>query len=288
MSTVRILRAGALATLQDSGRFGMLAHGVAASGPMDRLGFEAAGALLAEAGATAIEFSQGLGFRADEAISVAFAGGAFALTVNGVPAGWPGAAFLTAGDSVDIAPGPSGNYGYVRFGREIDVPAILGSRATNVTVGLGGWKGRALRAGDRLPLGATGASVAHRATTEADGPIRVLWGLHADLFGSKVRDGLISEEFAISTAMDRMGVCLLDPAGVFAGQGRLGLVSDAIVPGDIQIVGDGTAMVLMRDHQPTGGYPRIATIVTADFDRFAQMRPGSTVRFRPVGLENAR
>jgi allophanate hydrolase subunit 2 len=85
-----------------------------------------------------------------------------------------------------------------------------------------------------------------------------------------------------------MGVRLLDPAGVFRTQRRLNLVSDAIVPGDIQILGDGTPAVLMRDHQPTGGYPRIATIVSADLDRFAQLRPGTEVRFQPVSLEHAR
>ena len=79
-----------------------------------------------------------------------------------------------------------------------------------------------------------------------------------------------------------MGVKLEDAAGIFQDQRRLSLVSDAIVPGDIQILGDGTPIVLMRDHQPTGGYPRIATIVSADLDRFAQMRPGTAVIFRPV------
>ena len=85
-----------------------------------------------------------------------------------------------------------------------------------------------------------------------------------------------------------MGVRLSDPTGVFSGQRKLSLVSDAIVPGDIQILGDGTPIVLMRDHQPTGGYPRVATVVSADLDRFAQMRPGTELRFRPVTLEHAR
>ena len=79
-----------------------------------------------------------------------------------------------------------------------------------------------------------------------------------------------------------MGVRLEDGGGLFREQRRLTLVSDAIVPGDIQILGDGTPIALMRDHQPTGGYPRIATIVSADLDRFAQMRPGTALTFTPV------
>ena len=124
--------------------------------------------------------------------------------------------------------------------------------------------------------------------TSADGPIRVIWGIHADLFHPAVRRRFVEEAFEISTSLDRMGVRLVDRDGVFREQRRLNLVSDAIVAGDIQILGDGTPTVLMRDHQATGGYPRIATVVTADFDRFAQMRPGSEVRFRPVTLEHAR
>ena len=91
----------------------------------------------------------------------------------------------------------------------------------------------------------------------------------------------------VSTKLDRMGVRLEDPSGIFAASRALSLVSDAIVPGDIQILGDGTPIILMRDHQPTGGYPRIATVITADLDRLAQMRPGSELRFLPVTVAHA-
>ena len=84
-----------------------------------------------------------------------------------------------------------------------------------------------------------------------------------------------------------MGVRLEDRAGAFARDAHLSLVSDSVVPGDIQILGDGTPIVLMRDHQPTGGYPRIGTLVTSEISRFAQMRPGAALRFAPVSLKNA-
>jgi allophanate hydrolase subunit 2 len=166
----------------------------------------------------------------------------------------------------------------------------LGSRSTNVTVGLGGFKGRPLRGGDRLPLGQVGAPlpVVRHGTGVTEGPIRVIWGLHADLFDRTARARFLEQTFTITAAMDRMGVRLSDASGIFRSQRRLSLVSDFIVPGDIQILGDGTPIVLMRDHQATGGYPRIATIVAADLDRFAQMRPGTSVQFRSVTLEHAR
>ena len=117
---------------------------------------------------------------------------------------------------------------------------------------------------------------------ETEGPIRFIWGIHAEGFSRAVRDRFVTARFGVTFAMDRMGVRLKDADGVFAGESLLSLVSDPVLAGDIQILGDGTPIVLMRDHQPTGGYPRIATVVDADLDRFAQMRPGTELRFEPV------
>ncbi len=290
MSLLTITRVGPLTTLQDAGRFGMLRHGISASGPMDRGGFAEAAAELRLMGTTAIEFTRaGLGFRAEQGLAIGVGGGGFRLLVNGTTLSWRTRVELEPGDLVEIRPAGAGNYGYVRFERELEVAPVLGSRSTNVTVGLGGFRGRALRAGDKIALaGEGGAAVGVTRPAPGDGPIRVIWGLHADMFHPAVRRRFAEEAFEISTNLDRMGVKLIDRDGVFREQKRLNLVSDAIVAGDIQILGDGTPAVLMRDHQTTGGYPRIATVVTADFDRFAQMRPGSEVRFRPVTLEHAR
>jgi allophanate hydrolase subunit 2 len=266
VTILTILRAGPLTTLQDAGRFGMLRHGISASGPMDATAFAAAGAALPLAGSTGIEFTQGLALEADGPLTLAT----------------PEVRVLKAGDRLDLAPA-AGNYGYVRFARELDLPPVLGSRSTNVTVGLGGYKGRALRAGDRIVLGGEGRPEPVRGGAGAsEGPFRVVWGLHAGLFDARLRQSFAGALFRVTTSLDRMGVRLEDPAGLFREQRRLSLVSDAIVPGDIQILGDGTPIVLMRDHQPTGGYPRIATIAGADLDRFAQLRPGTELTFRPV------
>ena len=111
--------------------------------------------------------------------------------------------------------------------------------------------------------------------------------LNADLFPERVRSAFIESDFQVTARMDRMGVRLKDVLGVFGNAKVLSLVSDSVVPGDIQILGDGTPIVLLREHQPTGGYPRLATVITADLDRFAQIRPGKSVRFQPVTLETA-
>jgi allophanate hydrolase len=280
-------RVGPLTTLQDAGRPGWLAHGISASGPMDRAAFERAGLWLGGAGSTAIEFTSGLAFVLEGGpLSMAADGGGYALTINDKAIAWPARVVLKPGDAVDIRPGSWGNWGYLRFGAEIEGELALGSRAANSIAGLG----RVLGVGDRLAFGPEleRSRAPHpRATEQGQGPFRVIWGLHADTFDHATRGRFIEGSFRVSARMDRMGTRLDDPGGVFAGQRVLSLLSDAIVPGDIQILGDGTPIVLMRDHQPTGGYPRIATLVSADIDRFAQLRPSSDVRFEPVTLKHA-
>ena len=293
MSSLRIVRAGPLVTLQDAGRPGFLRDGISASGPMDRAAFERAGGWLGNAAATGIEFTMaGLSFVVEDGpLGMAWDGGAFSLRIDGAEQSWPGRAVLKAGMVVEVTPGARGNYGYLRFDGEVDVPAVMGSRATSSIAGLGGFHGRALAAGDVLRFGpalARAMAPHPRATEFVDGPIRVVWGIHAEVFDAAVRQRFVSETFVVTPQLDRMGVRLGDKAGVFAGQRILSLVSDAVVPGDVQILGDGTPIVLMRDHQPTGGYPRIATIVSADVDRFAQLRSGAEVRFEPVTIAHAR
>lgn len=288
-----VRRAGPLVTVQDAGRPGALRYGIAGSGPMDRAAFARAGGWLGGAASAGLEVTRtGVELELETGtLGVAGDGGGFVAMVNGQRRDWPMRVVLKPGDRLDISPGDWGNYGYLRFDAELDLPSMLGSCATNATAGLGGLEGRALIAGDRLRFG---DSVPPRPSTHprpveaGGGAIRVMWGLHADLFPAELRDRFLSERFVVSQRLDRMGVGLDDPGRVFAGWTSLSLVSDAIVPGDIQIVGDGAPTVLMRDHQPVGGYPRIATVISADLDRFAQLRPGSDIRFEAVSPDHAR
>jgi biotin-dependent carboxylase-like uncharacterized protein len=287
---LRILRAGPLTTIQDGGRNGLLVHGVSASGPMDRASHGLAGRLAGASGAAGVEFTQaGIDVVVERGVlQVGWAGGEFSVIVNGERQDWPGAAVMRTGDTLSITPGQSGNYGYLRFGPQLDLKMVMGSLATSTRAKLGGMDGRALRAGDVLTLSGEGG-VAEAAPTRAPetGPIRFVWGIHAENFLRALRERFVTEKFRVSPMLDRMGVRLVDDGKVFAGSSILSLVSDPILPGDIQILGDGTPIVLMRDHQPTGGYPRIGTVITADLDRFAQKRPGETIAFEPVSVEHA-
>lgn len=292
MSTKLVItRAGPLATIQDLGRHGALRYGISASGPMDRAAFVNAAALLPKPASAGLEFTMaGLAFTVEGApLRAGFNGGIFGLKLNGRLCAWPCELELFDGDKIEISPGPAGNYGYIRFDKQITVPELLGSRATNLIVGLGGLQGRAIKPGDTLDLLETEAPALTPQIEQHTftGTIRVTWGLHADLFSSDVRQHFLSAPFAVSPQLDRMGVRLKDQEKVFADSRHLSLISDSVVPGDIQILGDGTPIVLMRDHQPTGGYPRMATIISQDFDLFAQLRPGTELRFVPVTVEHA-
>jgi biotin-dependent carboxylase-like uncharacterized protein len=291
IDAIRIRAAGPGTTIQDDGRPGLLAYGLSASGPMDRSAFAEAAQALETVGSAGLEISaSGIEFilEGKAELRIGAAGGRFAATLDGDPLDWPFSTVWKPNQVLRIVPGRAGNFAYLRFSRELAIPPVLGSRATNVRAALGGLDGRALRAGDLLPLGpaAVRPPLQIRPTSLQE-PLHVTWGLHADVFEPEVRQAFLESAFAVSGAMDRMGMRLDDPSGVFHDAARLGLVSDLAVPGDIQILGDGTPVVLGRDHQPTGGYPRIATIVPPDLDRLFQLRPGTLVSFESVSLEHA-
>ncbi|MCB9993774.1 MAG: biotin-dependent carboxyltransferase family protein [Hyphomicrobiaceae bacterium] len=289
MTSLKIIAAPPLATIQDQGRFGMLKFGVSASGPLDRAGFARAGKLLDGLAGAALELAGGR-FAAKitgGTVRAACSGGNFALSVNGKPRSWSSRIVLRDGDQLEIVPGKQGNFAYVRFDRELDVPLVMGSRSTNLIAGLGGFDGRNLKTGDTIGFAKAALAGVKSGSNPRpdDGPIRFIWGIHADILPKDLRSAFAEGRFTVSAQIDRMGLRLNDETGVFARIEALHLVSDAVVPGDVQILGDGTPVILMRDHQPTGGYPRIATIVSDDLSRLAQMRPGTGVRFEPISLE---
>ena len=288
-----ITRASPLSTIQDEGRFGYLKYGVSASGPMDKNAYFLGADLLNTNATSAVEFTQaGMDFiYYGEGKRVAFTGGDFSLFINQKEKNWRRVYKLAHDDEIIIKPKSWGNYGYIRFDGELDVKPILGSRATNTIVSLGGFGGNALKGGDEINL--LSASIKNKiksnlSSTQFDNQnniFHIIWGVHANLFSQQIRDDLISKPFFISSQLNRMGVRLIDKNKIFEGEKILSLVSEPVVCGDIQILGDGVATVLMRDHQPSGGYPRIGTIISSDIDRFAQMRPNSKIFFKSKAVK---
>jgi antagonist of KipI len=183
----------------------------------------------------------------------------------------------------------SGCRGYLAVAGGIAVERVLGSRSTYARAGLGGWHGRALRAGDVLPV----VAVARTATEHwwidprilpGYGPaptVRVVFGAQASEFGG----GWLEQEFKVTPQSDRMGLRLGGAALVRAGGGEL--LSSPVAPGTIQVPPDGQPIVLMADAQTIGGYPQLAHVIGVDLPLLAQLRPGDRVRFQAVPLEEA-
>lgn len=291
---LRILAAGPGVTLQDGGRHGYLRFGVTAAGPMDPLAFATANkAIGAPVGAAAIEVSLGgveLGVEGGS-VSVAVAGGAFKVALDGRDIPMPCVVRLMPEGRLSIRAGAEGAWCYVAPAGRIDVPPVLGSVSTHTRSGIGGINGRALAAGDLLPIAAPRAfddSVATIAAPWLDRPaaeIRVLLGPQDDTFAADQIAAFLDSPWTLSGRSDRMAYALEGPRLTHAK--GFNIVSDGIAFGAIQVPGSGVPLVLMADRQPTGGYPKIATVIGADLGRLAQLRPGARFRFRAVTVEEA-
>lgn len=279
-------------TVQDAGRRGWQRFGVSGAGAMDIEALAAANVLVGNApDAPALEFAYAAGEWRVNAAScrIAVTGGAFQCRIgNRVLPAWRSATALQ-GEVLQIGGAAGAVWGYLAIGGGIALPGQLGSLSTHLRSGIGGLDGRAIRAGDALPLTAERAPATQEyALAPAEPspqPLRVVLGPQDDYFTAEAIETFLGSEFKVSPQFDRLGYRLTGPALSHAR--GFNIISDGVVPGCIQVPGDGQAIVLMRDCQPPGGYPKIATIVTADLGRLAQSRAGTRVRFRQVSIVEA-
>jgi biotin-dependent carboxylase-like uncharacterized protein len=215
----------------------------------------------------------------------------------------PGARVLArAGNVLAFGPRRSGSRAYVAFAGGIDVPPMLGSRSTDLAGGFGGMAGRALRAGDFLALGRRGAEtepglpaslripLEERARIDPprsdDATVRVILGPQEDCFRPEAVALFLDETYTLAPESDRVGCRLRGPR--LAHRGAAEIVTDGMVPGCIQVPPDGQPIVMMAGGPTTGGYPKIATVLSADLPALAQLLPGEgRVRFRSVSIEEA-
>ncbi len=291
MTALTILEAGPATTVQDLGRAGMQRYGVAGGGAMDRSA-HAEGAALLDQSPTLASVEMGLlggRFQVDRDLVVAVTGAEASVTAGDEKVADNQTIHLRAGARLQIGPARNGTYTYLSVRGGVAVPTVLGSRSTHVRAGLGGLDGRNLVVGDRLPIGEMTTLTSDSRLVHSDpptGPIRVVWAQHAYLFEETSRENFLASTFIMSSERDRMGA-RLDGASPILADGMLRLPSSPVVAGDIQVPGDGRPVVLLADRQPTGGYPRIATIVTADLDRFAQIPSGNDLRFEAIDVAGA-
>lgn len=286
-------RAGPSMSLQDLGRPGYLAYGLARGGAADRLALIEGACLLSQSQELAALEMAGVGgaFEASEPMRIALTGAPMRAHVESQTTrqslAWNASHLLQPGQRLVIAAATRGCYGYLHVGGGFSTPLLLGGRAAHLAAGLGQLVANAAQlpvAAD--PGGPTGQKLPDEARFDG-GLVRVLPSLQTPLFPASEIERFQATSFKRDTRGNRMGVRILPDGDGFGLAASLKVLSETIVPGDIQITGDGTPYVLLSECQTTGGYPRIGCVLPADLPKVAQAQPGGKLRFEFVSLEEA-
>lgn len=288
---LKILRSGPLNTVQDIGRFGHQRFGVTPAGPMDRISFHIAAALVGNAPSDPqIEIGTG-GLEleaAGHAVLIGFAGPHVHAVLDSQPLAETQSLVLEPGQRLFISPAAPAGWAYLAVAGGFEAPCPLGSYASHTRSGLGG--GTAL-AGSQLHFTHVASStaktylLAENAWPARPARLRLLPGPQAEMFTDEAWTALTTSTYTLSPRSDRMGYRLDGPALTRAAEGEM--VSDGIVTGAIQVPHDGAPIVLMADRQTTGGYPKIAVLATADLPFAAQTLPGAEIKFTEATAEDA-
>lgn len=290
-ASLRVNFAGPLVSIQDGGRFGHMRYGVPASGPMDRAAFAIANRALGRPeDATGIEISLG-GVSLEclsGSVSFAVAGGGFAVDHAGAKCGSWTVRTLEAGDKLTIRAGAWGSWTYLAFAGALRARKWLGHAATHAMAGFGGG---ALVSGQELEIEDAGVTddrlgdIACPEFAQAATTARVVVGPQEHCFEPASLEAFLNTPYRLTDLYDRMGVRMEGPT--LALVEALSIPSEPILRGSVQVSGEGFPTVLLADHQTTGGYPKIATVLGVDVDRMAQLRAGDAVRFKAVTPEQA-
>jgi len=288
MTELMVQNAGPATSLQDAGRFGWQRFGVGPAGAMDRLSLALANVLVGnQPGQAAIEFALAGGRLqvSGGSARIALAGADSLLKVDGRPVTPLTSVTVHDGQTIELATARSGIFFYLAVAGGFTIAPTLGSLSLHHRTGIGGLEGRTLRAGDRLPLGMSEPTGPELALPEPppiqQAPIRVVLGPQDDHFTAAGIAILMNSEYVISEQADRMGMRLIGPVIEHGAKG-FNIVSDGIPTGGMQVPGNGLPLILLADRQTTGGYPKIATVISWDLPRLVQCRPGTPLRFAPV------
>ena len=302
MASLRVITPGMLTTIQDLGRWGWQGRGVPVAGPMDPRSHRLANTLAGnETDAAAIEMTiVGPEVEFDDERIAAVSGADFEITVDSraMPVNEPFA--VSAGSTLRVGTHRRGARAYLAIAGGIAVPPVLNSRSTHLPSAMGGLEGRPLRAGDRLPLGKRGRESFSGVLTarkrresglfssakmtpvpfflpDGHATVRILPGPQLDRFAPEALDVLQSAPFVVDAASNRMGYRLRGPMLRHDGDGEM--LSDAATLGALQVPAAGQPILLMADRQTTGGYPSIATVISADIGLAGQLAPGDSISF---------
>ena len=289
-----VIQPGPLTTVQDLGRFGYQQYGVPTSGALDSYAFRVGNLLVGnEEGASSLEITLfGCQLRALQDTKVALTGANLAATINGEPAPAWESLSIKRGDVLSFSRLDSGCRACLAIAGGIDVPEVMKSASTYVKAHIGGLSGRPLRQGDTLKTheSTTSAAVTRLPSEyipayESQVTLRVILGPQDDCFTEEGIHTLLSSEYIVSTQADRMGYRLEGPR--IEHRGDADIISDGIPLGAVQVPGDGLPIILLADRQTTGGYTKIATVISIDIPKVAQVKPGDKIKFQQITEEQA-
>jgi biotin-dependent carboxylase-like uncharacterized protein len=287
-----------LTTVQDLGRNGFGKFGVPLSGALDGFSLRVANLLVDnDENEAALEITlPGFSARVCCDLTAAVTGGDLGLQRNGQPmAAWRSHR-LQAGDVLSFSELRTGCRAYLALGGGVYVPPVLGSRSTNLSSGFGGYKGRSMQAGDLLQavdpsvhLHASGRNFDINSTPLQDGcrDLRVVLGPQDHHFGEAAIDGFLNQWYEVSPQSDRTGIRLRGPALAVGADRDESIVSEGLVTGAVQVPGDGQPIILLRE-TVSGGYRKIAVVISADLPLLGQLLPGDRIRFQSVSIREAR
>lgn len=287
MTGLHVHRIGPVCTLQDQGRPGLLELGLSRGGAADRMALAEGAALLGQSPELAALEMAGIGgeFEAMSDLRIALTGAPMATTIDGAPVAWNASHMLHTGQRLSIGPTRHGAYGYLHLGGGIEGPEFLGARSSHLLAGIGGM----VQVGDRLAAGPDKGGPTGLMLDVADrfrgGIVRVVPSVQTDLFARDVLQRFEATTFTRGARANRMGTEMVSDGGGFTASGQLNILSEVIVPGDIQMTGDGLPFVLLPECQTTGGYPRIATVIPCDLPLVAQAPLSAEIRFEFVTLQ---
>jgi biotin-dependent carboxylase-like uncharacterized protein len=292
MNGFSVKQPGLLSLLQDRGRFGAHNLGLTTGGPLDSLAFDWANRLLDnDPNATCLEVSfGGLVLEAELDTSFIITGATAPCKLNGEAITQWQTQHIHAGDKLEIGFATAGTRSYLAVNDGFNISASFGSSSTVVREKIGGLRGDKLQAGDHLPCSST-TLTKDFCLAEVDRPfyggsasLRVVPGYQQAAFGPLQQWRFFNTEYSLSERCDRMGFRL---EGETVHSSMVGMLSEGICHGAIQIPADGQPIVLMNDRQTIGGYPKIGAVIPWDTARLSQLSPGSKVRFEAISIEQA-
>ncbi|MCA1059834.1 biotin-dependent carboxyltransferase family protein [Rossellomorea aquimaris] len=309
---INVIKPGLLTTIQDLGRYGYQRYGVIVSGSMDPLAHKISNLLVGnDVDEAVLEITlMGPVLEFEETTLISICGGDLTPTIDGKPVPLRRSLLVKAGSILKFGSCTNGCRSYLAVAGGFNVETVMNSRSTYVRAGIGGVKGRPLKAGDTLQPGTVSEESANMVEyllpyvensnfTEIDWSIssefissyhqkkaiRVIPGTEFDLFTEESREQFFNKPFKVSSQSDRMGYRLEGPSLHL--EEEFDLISEAVVFGTIQVPSDGKPIILLADRQTTGGYPRMGYIASVDLPLIAQTKPGEEVTFTLVSHEEA-